>query len=163
MSKVMKFLFVLSGFCLAVVVFIGPSVERIRRVENKARVFIGDQIIVADIAETAVEREKGLAGRKYLATNEGMLFVYEEKDYHSLWMKGMYVPIDVIWISGSEIIGFKKHILPELDKPDKELTVYVPPGPVDKFLELRGGRISLLNVRVGDTIRIETIVPIKSE
>lgn len=157
----MKFLFVLTGFCLAVVVFVGPSVENIRRVENRARIYIGDQIIVADIAETVSERQRGLAGRKYLATNEGMLFVYAEEGYHSLWMKGMVIPIDVIWISGDKIVGFNKHILPEPDKTDSELTIYTPPEPIDKFLELKGGRTSLLNIRVGDTIKIETLVPLK--
>ncbi len=155
----MKFLFVVVGFSLAVVVVLVPSIEKIKEVEKKAQISIGSQVIVADISATEKEREKGLAGKRYIGTNEGMLFVFEEKDYHSFWMKGMRVPIDVIWISGDEIIGFEEHVIPDIGKEESELEIYRPPVPVDKFLELRGGRVSLLDAEVGDTINIKRIIP----
>ena len=28
-----------------------------------------------------------------------MLFVFEDEDYYSFWMKGTLIPLDIIWIN----------------------------------------------------------------
>ncbi len=159
MSAIVRFLFIAVGFMLAVSLSIIPSIQKVKEVERKAQVMIGSQVIVAEMARTAQEREKGLSGVRYLNVNEGMLFVYDEKDYHSIWMKGMRVPIDIIWISGNQVVGFEENVLPEPGKDISELEIYRPPEPVDRILELRAGRVGLLDVEIGDTIEIKKIVP----
>jgi len=60
---------------------------------------IGDTEIKAEIADTLIKRTKGLMFRKSLPENEGMLFVFNEGDYHSFWMMNMSFPIDIIWVN----------------------------------------------------------------
>jgi uncharacterized membrane protein (UPF0127 family) len=54
--------------------------------------------IVAETAYTPETRSKGLMGRKYLPENHGMLFVFPEINYHSMWMKDTYIPLSVAFI-----------------------------------------------------------------
>ena len=159
MSSVLKFSFILLGIALAFVVAIVPSLQKIKEAESKAQVVIGEQIIIAEIAKTPGEKERGLSGVSYLRVNDGMLFIFDEKDYHSLWMKGMKIPIDIIWISGDEIVGFEEYVMPELDNGISELTIYKPQVPVDKILEVRAGRVKLLNAKAGDKVEIRPIIP----
>jgi uncharacterized membrane protein (UPF0127 family) len=46
--------------------------------------------------------EKGLAGKTKV--DKPMLFVFPEVKLHSMWMKGMKIPIDIIFISEDGII-----------------------------------------------------------
>jgi len=162
MSSVLKFSFVLLGIALAFVVAIVPSLQKVKEAESKAQVVIGEQIIIAKTAKTPGEKERGLSGVSYLRANDGMLFIFDEKDYHSLWMKDMRIPIDIIWISGDEIVGFEKYVMPEFDKDISELTIYKPQAPVDKILEVRAGRVKLLNAKVGDKVKMKPIIPGKN-
>jgi len=52
--------------------------------------------------------------------------------------------------------------MPELDKDISELTIYKPQAPVDKILEVRAGRVKLLNAKVGDKVKMKPIIPIKN-
>jgi uncharacterized membrane protein (UPF0127 family) len=57
-----------------------------------------------DIADTDVERSRGLSGRKLLGDYEGMLFVYEGEVDNPFWMKDMLIPLDIIFIDNGNII-----------------------------------------------------------
>jgi uncharacterized protein len=155
----MKLVFLVVGFSLAAIVLIVPSVQKVKEIEKKALVFIGDQIIYADVADTVLKKRKGLAGRSYMGVNEGMLFTFKETGYYSFWMKGMRIPIDVVWISDGKIVGFEERVMPEEDKNDSELTLYRSPQPIDAFLEIRGGRIDILDAEIGDMVEVKRVIP----
>ena len=53
--------------------------------------------IVAEIASTAEERQLGLMYREKLATDEGMLFIFENETFPSFWMLNTTIPLDIIW------------------------------------------------------------------
>lgn len=66
------------------------------------------------VSATDEERRQGLSGREQLDGLEGMLFVFPESGYHSIWMKDMRFPIDIIWIDESlQIIQIDKEVSPE--------------------------------------------------
>lgn len=75
---------------------------------------IADKIIKVDLALTQKEQERGLSGRKSLAENEGMLFVFSKPAENYFWMKDMFFPIDIIWIDDNfNIVFIEKNALPE--------------------------------------------------
>lgn len=51
-----------------------------------------------DVAYTEEEKEKGLQNITYLPDNEGMLFIYDEPEEISFWMKDTEIPLDIIFI-----------------------------------------------------------------
>lgn len=51
------------------------------------------------IADTDPSRLKGLQGVKKLEEKTGMLFDFEEPGYYSMWMKGMDIPLDMVFLN----------------------------------------------------------------
>ena len=62
-----------------------------------------------EIAKTEEEKEVGLQGKEELKENEGMLFVYDEPQEISFWMKDTDIPLDIIFIDEyGEVISVAK-------------------------------------------------------
>lgn len=51
------------------------------------------------VADTAGERNRGLGGVVSLEPYAGMLFVLEDAKGGGIWMKGMLIPLDILWLS----------------------------------------------------------------
>lgn len=69
--------------------------------------------VVAEVAQSDAERLLGLIFKEKLPENMGMLFIFEEPDYHRLWTKNVRFPIDLIWLdSNRRIIGWEENLLP---------------------------------------------------
>ena len=117
---------------------------------KKSEILLGGQTFKTDIARTPLERGQGLSGRESLAEDEAMLFIFDSADYHGFWMKDMRFAIDMIWIKGDKIIGWKEYAEPD---DDPERVVYYPPEPADKVLEVRAGTVFRLGLKIDDTIK----------
>lgn len=73
------------------------------------KIEIGDKEYEVSLAITEKEKEKGLQGIKELADNEGMLFIFDEPDTVSFWMKDTAIPLDIIFIDEDyEVISIYK-------------------------------------------------------
>jgi uncharacterized protein len=120
-------------------------------------VTIGIVAIKAEVAQTDLERQKGLSGRSGLAKDSGMLFIIgDNKATPTFWMKGMKFAIDIIWIKAGKIIQIDKSVPPPaLGTPDKNLKLYSPNTAVDYVLEVDAGYSDSKNIKVGDAVSIE--------
>ena len=65
---------------------------------NLVDITIGDKKYKVEIADTPEKQEKGLMGRKSLPENQGMLFIYDEPQDLSYWMKDTLISLDIIFI-----------------------------------------------------------------
>jgi len=65
---------------------------------DKLKIKIKDVTYNVEVAITDEEREKGLQGVKSLPQNEGMLFVFNDTEEVSIWMKDTPIPLDIIFI-----------------------------------------------------------------
>lgn len=117
---------------------------------------IGSAKLKVEIADTQEKRSKGLGGRENLATDAGMLFIFPVADKHPFWMKGLSFPLDFIWIKDDKVVDLLQNITPPaLGQKDETLPIYQSRVDVDKVLEVNGGVIQRLNIKVGDTIKIK--------
>ena len=100
------------------------------------------------------DQSKGLSGYKKLNEREGMLFVYNKTGSLTLWMKGMLIPIDIIWIRKGQIVHIEKNVQPpkKVTTPDKELKVYGEGIIADTVLETQAGLSDKYNFIVGDRV-----------
>ena len=79
------------------------------KIPNTKIIEINGKEYKVELAVTEEEQEKGLQGRKELAENEGMLFVYDEPQEVSYWMDDTDLPLDIIFIDEyGEIISIAK-------------------------------------------------------
>ncbi len=93
-SFLIIFVFIVFGFLL------------ISKSSDIQYVTIGGETIKVELAETPAERAQGLSGRKNLAGDTGLLFIFEKPGHYPFWMKDMNFPIDIIWISRNNQIVF---------------------------------------------------------
>jgi uncharacterized protein len=56
---------------------------------------LGSHLIKVEIADTDDRREHGLMFRKKLDANSGMLFIFENEDRRSFWMKNTLIPLSI--------------------------------------------------------------------
>lgn len=92
------------------------------------------------VADTDVERRRGLMYVKSMQKNEGMLFVWENEMIRYFWMKNTFIPLDIIFFSGNQVHGFVKNMVPGSTKP-RGIS-----EPSNMALEINAGLISKLNV-----------------
>ncbi len=138
-------------FFIAVAVFMyffAPSPMRTVIVE------IRGQSVTAELAETILERTQGLSGRDSLDDDAGMLFLFDTLERHTMWMKGMKFPIDIVWIKNGKIIDIAEGAKPEPDVPGEFLTRYAPDIPAELVLELPAGFISRNEIMIGDEVSL---------
>jgi len=67
--------------------------------------FQNGSLVRIEIVESPTEMEKGLSGRKELPENEGMLFWMGLRSDHGFWMKGTYIPLDLLFIDHDMVVG----------------------------------------------------------
>lgn len=116
---------------------------------------IDREIVKAPVVATEPSRAIGLANTASLGQEQGMLFVFEQSDLHSFWMKGVEYPIDIIWISGETVSEVTPNVPPAAaDTPDEALPRYQPQFPVDRVLEVPAGWAGQHHVQPGDPVRI---------
>jgi uncharacterized membrane protein (UPF0127 family) len=107
---------------------------------------IGETKLKILLAKTEEEKVLGLSGKTHIEKDQGMLFVFGENDYHSIWMKDMNFSIDVIWLDNKfQVIDFISDVSPEsypsTFKP-KKLAKYI--------LEVNSGFIKENGIKIDD-------------
>lgn len=123
---------------------------------DKSQAIIGNTTLNIEIADTPSKRQKGLGGRESLATDSGMLFIFEEPKVYQFWMKGLAFPLDMIWIREGKVVDIIKNALPpEPNTPDENLPLYIPNQPVDMVLEVNSGFVDTHLIQAGDIIKVE--------
>src|ERR1700674_1591695 len=131
----------LVGACLLA---IGAHAERTLA---RHRLQIGMYIIQAEVASDEATRSHGLMGRKELAGNDGMLFVFAQPGYYAMWMKDTLIPLSVAFIDSSGVILN----IDEME-PLTEMT-HSSAGQAKFALEMSSGWFTKKHIKRGDQIR----------
>ena len=109
---------------------------------------INDATIEIELADTFRKRVQGLSGRIALEENKGLFFVFDESDFHSIWMKEMFFPIDIIWIDENlHIVDIKENALPQ-SYPE----TFRPQVPARYILEIHAGFADEFDLRIDDSV-----------
>ena len=109
---------------------------------------LGSGIYSLWLADTDATRVQGLSDVEKLDLNGGLLMDYGYDDTHGIWMKDMYMSLDIIWLdSDKKIIYIVKNAPPEV--PVK--TVYKPQSPARYVIELPAGSVDKSAIKVGGT------------
>ncbi len=120
---------------------------------------LAGRVFRLELALDDEQRALGLMWRERLADDEGMLFVFPNRDPYPVelgfWMKNCLIPIDVIFINPDGFItAIHEMEPPEPGTPDSELPGYYSNGPAQFAIEIRGGLAAELGLQVGDYIEL---------
>ena len=107
--------------------------------------------INAEIADDNEERTRGLMFRKILDENSGMLFVFDDEDFQTFWMKNTLIPLDIIFIDNNFRIVDIKNAAPCEKDP---CSLYQSSMPAKYVLEVNSRFSDKNNIRVQNMITI---------
>ena len=141
--------------------FLGPHnlTSPAPSISPEKTIVIDSKTIHVEIADTEAKRTQGLSGVSSLASDTGMLFVFDTAQVTPIfWMKGMLIPLDMIWISQGKIVHIDKSIpIPAPGTPDNQLKTYSTGKPIDYVLEMNGGFSDKNKIKVGDSVDLSGI------
>ena len=111
-----------------------------------AAVKVGPHALKVEVVATDASRALGLMHRKKLGANEGMLFVFDEPAYHSMWMKDTLIPLSVAFIDAQGTI------LNILDMEPQTLDSHMSAGPSIYAIEVNQGWFAARRIKAGDKV-----------
>lgn len=97
-----------------------------------------------EIADDERERQRGLMERTELAENVGMLFVFEQQQQLSFWMKNTFIPLSVAYIDS------EGRIIDVQDMEPLDTTRHPSAEPAMYALEVNQGFFEERGIEVGD-------------
>lgn len=112
----------------------------------------GDAIATIDIEIKADDmgRAEGMMWRKSMEDDQGMLFIMEQSEPQSFWMRNTYVPLDILFISEDRrILNVRENAQPQ------SLSPQTSQGDAKYVLEVIGGLTDRLGVKAGDQISFQ--------
>ena len=108
---------------------------------------MGKVTVQAEAVRTPERLYLGLSHRKELPEGRGMLFFMPEKEVQTFCMRGMRIPLDLIWISDGRVAGLTRNV-PATFPGD-----LISPAPVSHVLEVPGGFADRHGIKAGDPVR----------
>ena len=107
---------------------------------------VGPHPLKVEVVASDADRARGLMHRKSLGRNDGMLFIFEEPGYHSMWMKNTLIPLSVAFIDAQGTI------LNILDMEPETLDPHSSAGPSIYAIEVNKGWFAEKKVKAGDKV-----------
>lgn len=115
----------------------------------RTKVTIDGITISAELAKTAKQQQQGLSGRVDLLADQGMLFELGGQQQTEVWMYGVQIPLDVVWIKDGEVLRVDT-LNPCISEIQDECERTPSPGVVDTILEVPAGTFA--HVQPGTTV-----------
>jgi len=103
-----------------------------------------------EIVSTAESQQKGLGSRRNMASDRGMIFVFDPPATQCFWMKDMQFPLDIIWLnSAKQVTKVAANVSPS-SYPEK----YCSDNATKYVIEINAGEAKKADIAVGDTLKL---------
>jgi uncharacterized membrane protein (UPF0127 family) len=79
-----------------------------------------------------------------------MAFPYNGPGLRGIWMKGMLIPIDILWIREGRIVAIEANVPPP--SANGELAVFR--HVADLVLEVPAGNAKEMGIRIGQSVKV---------
>lgn len=109
--------------------------------------------ILAELAVTSAEQERGLMQRASLAPDRGMLFLFNQPDYLEFWMYQTLIPLDILWLDQNRRIVFIAANTPPCASANSaNCPTYGGRQLAQYVLEIGAGRAAQYGLQTGDQL-----------
>jgi len=128
-------------------------------VPQKKMCFVGhnaapDVCVWVKVAAIESDQVRGLSGKWFMPEQVGMLFVYDEAQFLSFWMKQMRFGLDFVWLRDDQVVDITENV----GRPrtiDAERTTVAPQVPADAVLEVNAGWVERNGLAIGDIVSFD--------
>ena len=103
----------------------------------------GMYLIKAEVANGFGSRMQGLMFREKMAANDGMLFVFPDRERQCMWMKNTPLPLSVAFIDEAGVILNVENMKPQTEDS------HCSAGPARYALEMNLGWFKSRNIKPG--------------
>ena len=103
----------------------------------------GMHLIHAEVAADMGSRMQGLMHRKSMATNAGMIFIFDEAAQQCMWMKNTFIPLSVAFLDESGVILNIADMQPQTEQS------HCSSGPARYALEMNQGWFAQRGIKSG--------------
>lgn len=121
---------------------------------HKAQVRISDNLIRLEVADSSQQQAKNLRQRTVIADDSGMLFTLKSPQPVSVSMNNIRFPLDTIFLRDGQVKAFAASVPPCKTTP---CSTFRPGTAVNQVIQLRGGRVAELGLKVGDRLNIQNL------
>jgi len=111
-----------------------------------SQVKVAGHPLKVELAIEEPQRLQGLMYRKALGKEDGMLFIFDEPGYHSIWMKNTLIPLSVAFVDKDGVI------LNIADMEPQTLDSHMAAGPATYAIETNKGWFAANKVKAGDKV-----------
>lgn len=107
------------------------------------------QRLEVEVADIDYERQTGLMYRHSLESNQAMLFVYNDEQPRSFYMKNTYIPLDILYYNmDSTLVSVHKNTTP------RDETSLPSNAPAKFVLEINAGLVDEWNISANSRFTI---------
>jgi uncharacterized membrane protein (UPF0127 family) len=114
-----------------------------KSIEDRFATEVGGRIVRMQVAIFPAEMQQGLMYRKNMADDEGMIFVYDQPQQMSFWMRNTELPLDIGFFDAA---GELKEIYPLHPRDERPVQSM---GPRQFALEMNQGWFARAGVKPG--------------
>jgi len=111
--------------------------------------------IIIEVATTPEELSQGLMFRPSLAEDRGMLLFFDSETFPHIWMKNVFIPLDVVYLDNSGIVVEVVENAPPCKA--EPCPHYIPKNPARAVLELAANTAAQHGVIEGSTISFSRV------
>jgi uncharacterized protein len=141
----------LAAACLAAasLAAASPSAQAQTQPQRPLRtinVKVAGHALRVEVAQTVEQRMTGLMLREKLGRNDGMLFIFDEPAYHTMWMRNTLIPLSVAFVDGDGVILNILDMQPQTEDP------HMAAGPARYAIETNKGWFAERRIKAGDKV-----------
>src|SRR5829696_1850058 len=107
---------------------------------------MGKHQVRVEVVKSDEERSRGLMFREKLGKNDGMLFIFDDPGYHSMWMMNTYIPLSVAFVDRNGVI------LNIEDMEPRTTDSHTAAGPATYAIETNKGWFAERGIKPGDKV-----------
>jgi len=120
---------------------------------HQAILILPTKKISLELALTPSEQAQGLSDRSNLPENQGMLFIFPQEKELTFWMKGMYFPLDMIWLNkNNEVVDVSLNQQP--CGPNVACPIIMPKVPAKSVIEVNAGVVEKYGIKIGQRLSV---------
>lgn len=119
--------------------FFAASIAFSALCQSQPHALLDGKTICLELAETQQEKRQGLMYRESLCDNCGMLFINEQEEIATFWMRNTLIPLDMVFIDKNNVVVDIQRAAPCMGMP---CPTYVGRAKAKYVLEVKQGTFS---------------------